>query len=658
MLELKNINKNYTVGKKEVQVLKNINLSLNDKQVVAIVGPSGSGKTTMMNIIGALDSDFAGDVLINGASMKNSSSKNRDEYRRNRIGFVFQQFQLLPMLSARQNIEVALTLSHVEKKERRKRADELLEAVGLLEHAKKAVNRLSGGQKQRVAIARALANNPDIILADEPTGALDSKTGIQIMEVLKSLSKKKLVIIITHSEELAETYADTIVKLADGKITSVQQKQESVEPTESVEKAIKSRNMSLFSSLGFAGRNLWLKKGRTLATAIGMSIGIIGIALAMALSLGTGQTFTNQINEIIPTSNISVQKDSDFTIKEIQALVEDNPNLIGYTVRPNFVFQSARAGLSGVDLASEDQAVITHIRGSSPSEVLSGDLYLGVKPTASYEIVLPLNTAQKLVGENGDLSGLLNQEFNVQYSKRNNRFSQGQEFVVPYTIVGITTSQTMEDAFYAISGNTEVIIQDYLDIPTEELQISDLTVYLREGVADPIKYVEELNASQSTYTYSGASAVLLENVHFILSQITNVLIALSSISVIVAILMIAIVISISVIEKRQEIGILRAIGARRKDIETIFIAEAMYIGVVAGIIGIALSYGISQIINTVANVFISSGLMIQSNVQVAQLPILYAISLLLLCVVLGVMAGFVPARSAAKLDPIEAMRKK
>jgi len=217
MLQIKNLSKTYKIGKNKVVALDNVSFDLPNGKLVAIVGPSGCGKTTMMNLIGALDGDFEGDVIVNGKSLKEAGGKDLDTYRKNTVGFIFQQFNLLNSQTSIQNVEIALDLSGISKQDKSKKARSLLERVGLSEQMKKKVNLLSGGQRQRVAIARALANDPEIILADEPTGALDVKTGEQVMELLKEISKEKLVLMVTHAPELAEAYADLIVKMEDGK---------------------------------------------------------------------------------------------------------------------------------------------------------------------------------------------------------------------------------------------------------------------------------------------------------------------------------------------------------------------------------------------------------------------------------------------------------
>ncbi len=292
MLELKNISKSYTTGEFTQQALKNINLKFRKSEFVAILGPSGSGKTTMLNIIGGLDQYDSGDLVINNTSTKKFKNKDWDAYRNNCVGFIFQNYNLISHLSILDNVELGMTLSGEGAKERKKRAIEVLKKVGLFEHAHKKPNQLSGGQMQRVAIARALVNNPDIILADEPTGALDSKTSVQIMELIKEIAKDKLVIMVTHNSELAYTYANRIVEFKDGEVVDDTNPIKDDEEDEQNYKIGKT-SMSFLTALKLSFNNIRTKMGRTLLTAFASSIGIIGIALILSLSNG----FDKQIDE-------------------------------------------------------------------------------------------------------------------------------------------------------------------------------------------------------------------------------------------------------------------------------------------------------------------------------------------------------------------------
>ena len=305
MLELIDIKKEYPAGGGKVEALRGVSLQFRKSEFVAILGPSGCGKTTMLNIIGGLDQYTSGDLVINGRSTKHYKDRDWDAYRNHSVGFVFQSYNLIPHQTVLSNVELALTLSGVSKRERRRRAKEALVKVGLEDQLNKRPNQLSGGQMQRVAIARAIVNNPDIILADEPTGALDTQTSLQVMEILKEISQDRLVIMVTHNPELAEQYASRTVRLLDGKVTSdsapLSEEEIAAELREAEGKnrtkgKEKKPSMSLWTSFGLSLRNLISKKGRTTLTAFAGSIGIIGIALIYAVSQGM-TTYINVIQE-------------------------------------------------------------------------------------------------------------------------------------------------------------------------------------------------------------------------------------------------------------------------------------------------------------------------------------------------------------------------
>ena len=314
MLQLKNITKNYLSGENEVKALKGIDLEFRESEFVSILGQSGCGKTTLLNIIGGLDRYTSGDLIINGKSTKEFKDKDWDTYRNHSIGFIFQSYNLIPHQTVLSNVELALTISGVNKEERRKIAIEALQKVGLGDQLNKKPNQMSGGQMQRVAIARALVNDPDILLADEPTGALDSNTSVQVMEILKEISKDKLIIMVTHNPELAEKYSTRIIKLLDGKVTddSNPYKASDTELENAKNKKEKSgkASMKFKTAVHLSLNNLMTKKGRTFLTSFAGSIGIIGIALILSLSHGM-QSYINKVEEdTLSSYPITIQEPS------------------------------------------------------------------------------------------------------------------------------------------------------------------------------------------------------------------------------------------------------------------------------------------------------------------------------------------------------------
>ena len=327
MLEIKNITKVYVTAGLEQKALDDVSIQFRENEFVSILGPSGSGKTTLLNIVGGLDDYTSGDLIINGVSTKKYRDRDWDTYRNHSIGFVFQSYNLIPHQTALSNVELALTLSGVSKEERRRRSIEVLKKVGLETQMHKKPNQMSGGQMQRVAIARALVNDPDILLADEPTGALDSETSIQIMELLKEIAKDKLVIMVTHNPDLATTYSTRIVKLLDGKIID---DSDPVKENIKVDKAKKERtkkrsskktSMSFMTALSLSLNNLMTKKGRTILTAFAGSIGIIGIALILSLSSGVQNYISRVEEDTLSSYPLTVEEQSVDTASMITTLM-------------------------------------------------------------------------------------------------------------------------------------------------------------------------------------------------------------------------------------------------------------------------------------------------------------------------------------------------
>lgn len=310
MLQIKNISKKYTVGKFTTKALDDVTLNLRDNEFVAVLGPSGSGKTTLLNIIGGLDRYDSGDLIIGDISTKKYKDRDWDSYRNHTIGFVFQSYNLIEHQSVLANVELALTISGISKRERKKRAKQALIDVGLKDHMSKKPNQLSGGQMQRVAIARALVNNPDILLADEPTGALDSETSIQVMELLKEVAKDRLVVMVTHNPDLAQEYATRIVTLKDGKITSDSNEFAVEKSIDAKSKNMGKSKMSFFTALSLSFKNLLTKKGRTILTSFAGSIGIIGIALILSLSTGVNQYITDIQRDTMTSYPITITQEA------------------------------------------------------------------------------------------------------------------------------------------------------------------------------------------------------------------------------------------------------------------------------------------------------------------------------------------------------------
>ena len=326
MLNIKKISKIYKTEGFTQKALDNVTVSFRKSEFVSILGPSGSGKTTLLNIIGGLDKYTSGDLIINEVSTKKYKDKDWDSYRNHRIGFVFQSYNLIPHQTVLANVELALTLSGISKKERKRKSIKVLKEVGLEKHIHKKPNQLSGGQMQRVAIARALVNDPDIVLADEPTGALDSETSVQIMNLLKKISKDKLVIMVTHNPELANTYSNRIISLKDGKVTDDTNPYDGEVVEIYKEGKTKKTNMNFFTALGLSLNNLMTKKGRTILTAFAGSIGIIGISLILSLSKGVNNYIEKVQEDTLTSYPLTIEKQSVDMGSVMASLMDKNKN--------------------------------------------------------------------------------------------------------------------------------------------------------------------------------------------------------------------------------------------------------------------------------------------------------------------------------------------
>ncbi|MDR1781649.1 MAG: ATP-binding cassette domain-containing protein [Bacilli bacterium] len=679
MLEIKNIFKTYKLKNHHVDALQDININIDDGNMIAIVGQSGSGKTSLMNILGALDSDFKGDVIIDNVSLKKAKTKEIDHYRKDKIGFIFQHFTLINSLNARENIELAFDISNTKKSIKKARSQELLELVGLKEHQKKKVNVLSGGQKQRVAIARALANDPTILLADEPTGALDHKTGQQIMQLLKKVAQKHIVVLVTHDMDLAYQYANRIVYLEDGKVVNVQNNIPKV--VDGIDLNTKTNitksNMKFFTALKLAYRNLLLKKGRTIGTALGMSIGIIGISLALALNMGTKKAVNDQVLSIFPANKIFASVPSNFEMnsKDYQLLTYDDylkvKNIAKdangvYFPSMNMIFSIMSLNKDDTDYTEymkkvqegkETSAVAListsniNLAYSTTSEIGYGKLPSKDKP---FDIMISLTTAKDILDKNDtNVANLIGKKVYLAATDSQDK----KNATIEFTITGITRDSTLMPTIYVNDNFVSSALEKYFDMSIKDSKTDGFIVFYN-NTKNVDNYVKELNDSQKEYKFQGAAQTIISMVNSILDIIRNGLIAFSSISVFVAILMIAIVVYISVLERKQEIGILRAMGAKTKDIRNIFLNEALCIGLLSGCIGVVISLGLCQVINKAITNTLKTMSSNVPDLTIAQLDVKTIIIIIACCGLLSVIAGVIPSIKAAHLDPIDAIRKK
>lgn len=779
MLQVKNVKKSYTTGEFTQVALDGVNINFRENEFVAILGQSGSGKTTLLNIIGGLDQYDSGDLVINGKSTKNFKDADWDAYRNNSVGFVFQSYNLITHLSILDNVEMGMTLSGVSSDEKKKRASEVLERVGLKEHLHKKPNQLSGGQMQRVAIARALANDPDIILADEPTGALDTTTSEQIMDLIKEIADDKLVIMVTHNPELAEQYADRIVNFRDGHVINDSNPYSEVEDSSHYE--LKKTSMSFFTALKLSGKNIATKKWRTGLTAFAASIGIIGIALILSLSNGFQKQIDSFQSDALAEYPITISQqavnmdeeslselrsegpmskkefvksdevflynpeESSITHKNdinqeyldyLNKLDPDWVRSIGFTriVGMNLVRKvddevkpvSVSSGISGQGSSNGGMTSMNGVGLSSyPAPFREDtesyleknyDVLAGSYPKSDTEMVLVVDSKNRI-----DQATMKNLGFDIEKADAikfddivgtelklidNNQYYEKTNLgnFVPktdYTEMYDTSDMSLkisavvrqkEDVQVAMLGSgiaySDTLVEQIIDREKESDIVkaqkdSDVNVMTMEQLDDDAKqtlltylggdsapmmvyiypkdfetkdkivdYLDAYNDGKDNkekIVYTDLASTVTEMTGGIMDGITLVLVAFASISLVVSLIMVGIITYISVLERTKEIGVLRALGARKKDITRVFNAETLIIGACSGLLGIAIAYALTFPVNQIIENM--TGL-----TSVSQLNPIHALLLVAISIILTLIGGSIPAKMAAKKDPVEALR--
>ncbi len=776
MLDLKNIKKYFTVGGTTTKALDDVSIAFRKKEFVSILGPSGSGKTTMLNILGGLEHYDSGDLIINGKSTKTFKDNDWDAYRNNTIGFIFQNYNIIGHLSILDNVTLGMTLSGVSAKEKIVRAQKALERVGLKGHLYKKPNQLSGGQLQRVAIARALANDPQILLADEPTGALDSKTSEEIMKLIKELSYERLVIMVTHNPELANKYSDRIIKFADGKIQN-DSKPYQEEETKPNFHPVRTR-MSFLTALKLSFTNIKTKKGRTFLTILASSIGIISIGVVLALSNGFQKQIDATQTETLSQFPITISQiasdskqlrdeinknDSKNFAKNDEIIARVNPingsqhfnqidskyidyiNKINkknarniaftYTTGMNLLrevkgsYRPVTFAVSNNNSINNSQNMIaasTGIGGSvypvdrnNKQSFLKKNYHLiaGRYPQKPEEIVLIANKKNEI-----NLDTLKNLGFNFKDKdklsksallKTNIKLIANDDFYTKLPTGNFIPSQDYQKMVKSpktrtlrIVGilrtsnkNTNGLLAEgiaFSDLLTKEVmkmnknseigqaqKNSSNNVLTNDKITDTQKslilttlgaiktpsmiqiypnnfnekdritdYLDKYNKNKSKSAkiiYNDLAGNITNITGGLMDAITYVLVGFAAISLVTSMIMISIITYTSVIERTKEIGVLKALGARKKDITRVFDAETTILGAGSGILGIFIAW----LLTFPANIILEN---LTELTNVAQLNPFHAIILVIVSTILTVLGGHIPARMASKKDAATALR--
>ena len=622
-LRIANLKKSYRVSRTEKQqVLRGINVEFKRGEFVAVLGESGCGKSTFMNILGGLDQDYTGSIVLDGEFLKDYSEKKLDDYRKSRVGLIFQNYNLISHMSVKENIEVAMTMSNINREERKARTQDVLAQVGLSEYADKLPNQLSGGQRQRVAIARALANTPEILLADEPTGALDKDSAEQVIQILKSIAESgKLVIVVTHSQKVASA-CSRILTIDDGVIKS-DEKQYDVPTKTPKPKAEKPQNIGLKELFKLAYSNILQTKKRSLLVSVGMSIGIAAVILVFCLSSGITGYVNEQLASSMNALQIQVVSESSISSSRIEDIGELDG--VDFVAEGNYVRMSSFYDYGG------DEGTIMLLSSSYDAldrELIAGDV------CEDGEILISEAFAENIYTKDIDeAEELIGTQINITYGSETTAFT-----------IGGVYEDTTDYAEYACAYVTKEDLSSMYDKANKTLRTNILYVYVVDT-----SYISAVKESIEAMGYTASRddstvETLLEYVDLG----TKVLTGFALISIVVSAIMIFIVTYTSVVERTKEIGVLRAVGGRRKDVTLLFILESAIIGAFAGLIAVVFSLFISIVANLIMNNYVGS--------WIVSLNAVTYVCCFVASIAVGIGSGLLPSMQAANLDPVESLR--
>ncbi|AUJ28887.1 MAG: ATP-binding cassette domain-containing protein [Liquorilactobacillus hordei] len=658
LLKLSNIHKSYFLGKTESKVLNGINLEFNTGEFVSILGESGGGKSTLMNIIGGLDRNFDGEVALNGEVLDHRKEKQLDNYRRGTIGYIYQSYNLITHLTVLENVLVSLEMTALSHTEKIARAKDLLTQVGLADQTKKHPNQLSGGQKQRVAIARALASDPDIILADEPTGALDSVNTQEVLEILNKIAKDgKLVIAVTHSQAVAD-HGTRIIRLVDGQVEADEHLKEPYK-IENSSKRITSHPLPASASYVSAFRHLIYNIKQNSLIILGTAIGIFAVLLFSGLGNGINTYINDQINSLVNPKTITVMANpSGKKLNNTQAQREmqqfsQNPtnffisqakiDAIKKTTGTSYIqpgYQLGTYSLNYNDKNVSSSGIQTYTKSYT-----SNSLNKGSWPTGK-EIVISKNQAITLSGSSKKYRSLIGKNIDVTINWLSNNNSPVQ-MKTTLTVSGISDSSSgvsSEITVLSYSETRSLLSSAGARTDPNFIIVNSKNIDTVDNVANQIRK-QKVNGK---YAFSVMTVGdILKTVNNYVSLASTVLSAIAGISLVVSALMIIVTMYMSVAERTKEIGILRALGERRKDIRRLFTAESLLLGLFSAFLGLLLAWLFSILLNN----FIY-GLIKFNIVQINLANVIFAIVVSLL---ISLLAALLPARKASKLNPIDAL---
>lgn len=631
-LELKNIQKSYYLGKDEFKVLKGIDLSFEKGEMVSILGESGGGKSTLMNIVGGLDSKYEGDVLLNGSSLKHDTDKQLDEYRRKTIGFIFQSFNLISHLTILDNVLVPLEMTTLSKKEQVARAKELLAKVGLSDHINKYPNQLSGGQKQRVSIARALAGDPEMLIADEPTGALDPENTTEILQILDNIAKEgKLVLTVTHSQKVAD-YGTRIVHMTDGRIDEDRTLRDKY--SESDEPALESKSLSLTSIVKMTWDNIKYNSKRNLLIIFGGLIGIFSVVFMLGLGNGVRGYINHEIYSQVNPNSVQVShkntndhssfKDADVSrLENVKGVKSVEKAYASTGIQMKDGNKTAQSSYMTTSLATINKDNIKH--GTTPKD---GEILI--------------NTAAAKALNKKNPNSMVGKEIQVSFTAMKNG--------TPYPVTKKLKISGIIDSQSPLTIINYATVKEALADNGIKIEPNFLNVNIKGGVnnVDPVQNrikTIEVNGKKA-YSIQGAGAIV-STLNTYINLAVYVLAAIAGISLLVSAIMIIVVLYISVAERTKEIGILRALGATKGNIRMLFVSQALFLGIFSSVSAVVISYLIQLGINSAVHGMI--------DYSIIQISVGNAIFGIVVAVIINLLASILPSNKGAKLDPIESL---